>query len=109
MLSDMVVGRVAAVRMLLGGFRIGDGVLARWNRRCCGRSGTAVSAPAPEECFLLVSVARGILGGGRATRPPVGEWDPKLSGGGNKNLFFSLVRYFCQPEPITRCCGDAPA
>ena len=25
MLSEMVVGRVAAVRMLLGGFRIGDG------------------------------------------------------------------------------------
>ena len=86
MLSDMVVGRVAAVRMLLGGFRIGDGVLARWNRRCCGRSGTAVSAPAPEECFLLVSVARGILGGGRATRPPVGEWDPKLSGGGETRI-----------------------
>ena len=87
MLSDMVVGRVAAVRMLLGGFRIGDGVLARWNRRCCGRSGTAVSAPAPEECFLLVSVARGILGGGRATRPPVGEWDPKLSGAGETRIF----------------------
>ena len=47
-----------------------------------------MSAPAPEECFLLVSVARGILGGGRATRPPVGEWDPKLSGGGETRIFF---------------------
>ena len=46
-----------------------------------------MSAPAPEECFLLVSVARDILGGGRATRPPVGEWDPKLSGGGETRIF----------------------
>ena len=70
------------------------GVMARWNRRCCGRSGTAVSAPAPEECFLLVSVARGILGGGRATRPPVGEWDPKLSGGGETRIYMIILLYF---------------
>ena len=52
-----------------------------------------MSAPAPEECFLLVSVARGILGGGRATRPPVGEWDPKLSGGGETRIFLIYCNF----------------